>query len=401
MNKMEYECTPQSEIQHRIAQFQSLLQDNEIAGAFVSQNADLFYFSGTIQPSSLFIPAQGEPLLAVYENLDRVLKESRLKQIVPTKDSHQLSELLSSFSYSVEGRVGLEMDVLPAKYYLALCRDFPRANFIDVSDLIRKARMIKSEYEIMQITKACGILDRVMQVAQTNIRAGMTELEVDSVLGALSRRLGHQGLLRMHGYNQDMFYAHVFCGKIAAVPSFLKAPLGGLGTTPAIAQGASFNAITENEPIVIDFGVGINGYVTDMTRTFVIGQLSQELQRAYSFVKEVKDFMEHWVCPGKACSLLYKEVMKMVLQRSYQDYFMGYMGHQVTFLGHGIGLEIDEYPLISPDFPEEFQENMVFAFEPKLVFPDIGAVGVEDDYLVTKTGIKRLTTYDDGILTVG
>ena len=397
---MEYQRTPREEIQSRIARFQKSLQDSDIAGALISQNVDLFYFAGTIQRSFLFIPAEGEAVLAVHGNLERAQKESSLSQVVPLKKSQQLAQALSDFNYSIRGRIGLEMDVLPARYYLALRRDYPEADFFDISELVRKVRMIKSEYEISQIRKACEILTQVMLEAQRSIRPGMTELEVDALLVALARRLGHQGLLRMRGYNQEMFSAHVFCGKTATLSPTMNVPLGGLGTTPAIAQGASFNVITENEPLIIDFGVGINGYVTDMTRTFVIGKLSQKLQEAYSVAKEIKDFVEQWVTPGRSWSRLYREIIELVRQRGYQDYFMGYKGHQVAFVGHGIGLEIDEYPVIAPGFHEEFRENMVFALEPKLVFPDVGAVGVEDDYLVTKAGMERLTTYNDQVLTI-
>ena len=397
---MQYEYTPQEEILSRIARFQKSLQDNDIGGALISQNADLFYFTGTIQTSYLFIPAQGEPVLAVQGNLERALRESRLNQIVPLRSGHQLGQALSNFGYQLKGRVGLELDVLPVKHYFVLCQDFPEADFLDISEPVKKVRMVKSEYEILQIRKACEILSQVMHEAQRSIRPGMTELEVDSMLGALARRLGHQGRLRMRGYNQEMFYAHVLSGTTAAIPSFTKTPLAGLGTTPAIAQGASFNTIAENEPLLIDFGVGINGYITDMTRTFVIGQLPRELQQAYSFAQKVKGFMEHWVRPGRRCSLLYKEIIKSAQQEGYQDHFMGYKEHQVSFIGHGIGLEIDEYPLVAPKFHQKFEENMVFAFEPKLIFPGVGAVGVEDDYLVTRNGVERLTTYDDGVLTI-
>lgn len=397
---MEYQRTPREEIQSRIARFQKSLQDSDIAGALISQNVDLFYFAGTIQRSFLFIPAEGEAVLAVHGNLERAQKESSLSQVVPLKKSQQLAQALSDFNYSIRGRIGLEMDVLPARYYLALRREHAEADFLDVSELVRKVRMIKSGYEISQIRKACEILTQVMLEAQRSIRPGMTELEVDALLGALARRLGHQGLLRMRGYNQEMFSAHVFCGKTATLSPTMNVPLGGLGTTPAIAQGASFNVITENEPLIIDFGVGINGYVTDMTRTFVIGKLSQKLQEAYSVAKEIKDFVEQWVTPGRSWSRLYREIIELVRQRGYQDYFMGYKGHQVAFVGHGIGLEIDEYPVIAPGFHEEFKENMVLAIEPKLVFPDVGAVGVEDDYLVTKAGMERLTTYNDQVLTI-
>ena len=397
---MEYQCTPQEEIQSRIVRFQHSLQDSDIAGALISQNVDLFYFAGTIQRSLLFIPAAGEAVLAVQGNLGRAQRESSLSQIVPLQNSQQLAQVLSDFNYSLRGRIGLEMDVLPVRYYLALQRSHPEADFLDISELVRKVRMVKSEYEISQIRKACGILTRVMLEAQRSIRPGMTELDVDSLLVALARRLGHQGLLRMRGYNQEMFSAHIFCGKTATISPTMNVPLGGLGTTPAIAQGASWNVITENQPLIIDFGVGINGYVTDMTRTFVIGKLPQELQEAYSVAREIKDFMEQWVTPGRTWSGLYKEALELARQRGYQDYFMGYKGHQVAFVGHGIGLEIDEYPVIAPGFNEEFRENMVFALEPKLVFPDLGAVGVEDDFLVTKDGMERLTTYSDQVLTI-
>lgn len=397
---MEYEHTPKEEILSRITRFQRLLRESDIEGALVSHEADLFYFAGTAQRSYLFIPAEGEPILAVQRDFNRALKESPLSQIVPLEDNRRLNGVLSEFKYSLQGRVGLEMDVLSARLYLALCEDFPKANFIDVSEFIKRIRMIKSDYEISQIRKAGQILSHVMQEAQRVIRPGMTELEVDGLLGGLARRLGDQGHLRMRGYNQEMLHAHIFCGRTGAVPSFLEAPLGGQGTTPAIAQGASFNRITENQPIVIDFVVGINGYLADVTRTFVIGKLTRELQEAYSFTKEIKGFMERWVKPGQRCSELYQEVMELVRQRGYQDYFLGYKGHQVSFVGHGIGLEIDEYPLIAPHFVEEFQKNMVFAFEPKLVFPGVGAVGVEDDYLVTETGVERITTFDDRLLSI-
>jgi len=145
---MEYQRTPREEIQSRIARFQKLLQDSDIAGALISQNVDLFYFAGTIQRSFLFIPAEGEAVLAVHGNLERAQKESSLSQVVPLKKSQQLAQALSDFNYSIRGRIGLEMDVLPARYYLALRREHAEADFLDVSEFVRKVRMVKSGYEI-------------------------------------------------------------------------------------------------------------------------------------------------------------------------------------------------------------------------------------------------------------
>ena len=228
----------------------------------------------------------------------------------------------------------------------------------------------------------------------------MGELDVDAMLSGYARRKGHQGFFRCRGYNQEINCCHILTGTDSALVTYVKGPLGGKGITPNIPLGASYNIISENQPIIIDFGVGINGYVSDMTRTFVIGKLPKELQEAHKISREVKHFMESRVKPGKSCAELYHEIIKMVQKTAYAEHFMGYGKYRVAFVGHGIGLELDEYPVIAPNFKVEFQENMVYAFEPKFAFPGTGAVGVEDDFVVTSNGVERLTLYDDKILNI-
>ncbi|MFC1958971.1 aminopeptidase P family N-terminal domain-containing protein, partial [Chloroflexota bacterium] len=103
---MRYELTPRDEIQSRAARFQESLRENGLDGAIITQNADLFYLSGTIQRCQLFVPADGEPVLAVQGNLDRASQESRLKQVIPLKNSRHLAGILSDFNYSLRGSVG-------------------------------------------------------------------------------------------------------------------------------------------------------------------------------------------------------------------------------------------------------------------------------------------------------
>ena len=183
---MQYELTPRDEIQSRITRFQASLRDNDLEWAIITQNVDLFYLSGTIQNCYLFVPADGEPLLTVRGSLERALQESGLSKVAPLKNIKHSATVLSDFNYTLRGRVGLEMDVLPVKYYFDFRREFPEADFHDVSEIIRKLRMIKSDYEIYQIRKGCDILSQVMREAQMSIRPGMTELEVDSFLDALA-----------------------------------------------------------------------------------------------------------------------------------------------------------------------------------------------------------------------
>ncbi len=195
-----------------------------------------------------------------------------------------------------------------------------------------------------------------------------------------------------------MFHCHVLCGKTATIPSFTETPIGGLGTTPAIAQGAGHNRIKRNEPILVDLGAGINGYVADITRTFVIGQLSERFHKGYEVLREVEALVESQAQPGVSCSHLYQEAVRLTKSRGFDPYFMGFGEGKVSFLGHGLGLEIDELPVLAKRYHPSLEEGMVFALEPKMVFPGEGAIGLEDDYLVTSRGIEKLSHFDDGII---
>jgi len=209
------------EIDQRTAGFQTLLQERHLDGAFILQNADLYYFSGTIQTSVLFIPRTGEPVLMVHKSLQRAREESPLGKVVPAKGRGGIAEALKGAGISRLGHVGMEMDVIPAALYLWYVDTFPACRFEDVSEEIRRLRMLKSSYEVDQIRKATRILHKGFEGIQSILREGMTELEVDGHLSLIARREGHMGILRMRGWNQEMTYAHVLSGENGSVVSFL------------------------------------------------------------------------------------------------------------------------------------------------------------------------------------
>ena len=176
----------------------------------------------------------------------------------------------------------------------------------------------------------------------------------------------------------------------------MKSPHGGSGNTPAMAQGAGFRRIKENEPIAIDYGVAINGYIGDMFRTYVIGKLPDSLKKAHDCSQEILALLSEIAQPGISCAQLYAAAVEKAAKENLREFFMGYGEGQVKFIGHGIGLEIDDYPIVSPHFDGVLEEGMVLALEPKFVFPQKGLVGLEDDYLVTSNGLKRLArTHQD------
>jgi Xaa-Pro aminopeptidase len=394
------ETVPKTEIQQRIRRFQAELAKMSLQGAFILQNADIFYFTGTIQSSVLFVPSQGEPILMVQKNLQRARQESSLNEIVPIKNRNQIPQVLDDFSFGPLTRAGLEMDVLPANLYLWFRKAIARCRWVDVSDSIRKLRMIKSGYEIRQIQKATAILHLGFGEIKKMIQPGMTELEIDGYLAMIARREGHMGTMRMRGWNQEMTYAHVLSGDNGSVVSMLKSPHGGSGNTPAMAQGAGFRKIKKNEPIGIDFGVAVNGYIGDMFRTYVIGNLPAPLKKAYDCAQEILALLSEKVRPGISCAQLYEAALEKAANEGLREFFMGHGEGQVKFIGHGIGLEIDDYPIISPHFSGVLEKGMVLALEPKFVFPKRGVVGLEDDYLVTSNGSKRLAQTDQSLIQI-
>ena len=398
--EINVEKVPEEEIFERSKKFQCILRTKGINGALILQNVDIYYLTGTIQKSILWVPREGDPLLLVMKSYHRARDESPLKEVIPVNNRQDIWSVLRDYGHRDAERIGLELDVLPTNQYLWLKKSLPRARWTDISRDIRKLRMIKSSYEVDQIRKATAILDKGFHEIRGLIHEGMTELEVDGYLAYIARREGHMGILRMRGWNQEMTYAHVLSGESGAVISFCDTPAGGVGSTPAMAQGAGFRRIGKNEPICIDYGVGINGYLSDQTRTFVIGELPETLKRAHDCSRNIHRLLSLKAGPGVSCQYLFDLAENLAKEAGFEAFFMGNGEGKVKFIGHGFGLEIDEYPIITPPFSELLQEGMVFALEPKFIFPGQGVVGIEDDYLVTASGLERLTLTDQEILRI-
>lgn len=394
------EMVPESEILARSRRLQGVLGRRELDGAFILQNVDIYYLTGTIQRSILWVPQEGSLLLMVIKSHQRARVESPLKEVIPINNRQEIWSVLEDYGHRDARRIGLEMDVLPTNHYLWFQKSLPQAQWLDLSHDIRKLRMIKSSYEVDQIKKATAILDKGFHEIREILCEGMTELDVDGHLAYIGRREGHMGILRMRGWNQEMTHAHVLSGESGAAISFCDTPVGGVGPTPAMAQGAGFRRIRKNEPICIDYGVGINGYLSDQTRTFVIGELAESLERAHECSRTIHLALAGEARPGVSCESLYDLAENLSKEAGFEDFFMGNGEGKVKFIGHGFGLEIDEYPIITPSFKEVLQKGMIFALEPKFVFPGQGVVGLEDDYLVTASGIKRLTLTDQEIMRI-
>ena len=384
--------TPATELEYRCKRLQELMAGQGLDAVIIVQNADLFYFTGTTQSGCLYVPGQGQPIYMARKEFSRARMESGLKEIVPFGSMKDIPGILAQYGYPGPKRIGMELDVLPVNFFDRYKKVYPNAEYLDATPLIRQVRMIKSHYEIHLMKDAADQVHRVWQRAGEIIREGATDLEIAAELEYTARKDGHQGLVRMRGFNSELFYAQIFSGTDSAVPSYADTPLGGLGLNPSFGQSAGLKRIERNEPVIIDFAGCVDGYLSDQTRIFAIGEVSDRLRRGYEDMLTVQRRMTEIAVPGAPWGAIYDECLALAVDMGYADSFMGAKGSQVSFIGHGLGIEIDEYPFIARGFKEmTLEAGMAFAFEPKVVFPGEGAIGIENTFYLSNDGLKQLT----------
>jgi Xaa-Pro aminopeptidase len=386
------EPVPAHEILSRQAYFQELLAEAGIELALIRQAADLYYYSGIIVDGFLALGSDGEPLLLVRRP-QQCLQERELPYPVAFyRDVKDIPAILSQLGLGHYGAIGVELDVMPAALYRRVQEKlFPQRPFLDLSPLIRRQRMIKSPYEIAQIRLAAHILDEALAAAAAIIKPGLTELELAAELEYRLRLAGHQGLVRTRTWNLEMFFGHVLSGAAGLQAAYVDTPSGGTGFSHGFPQGAGTKPLAPGEPISVDIAACVNGYIADETRLYVIGDLPQAAWQALDLVVKLYNIYEAEARPGVMPADLYQRLLAEVTAAGLKDRFMGLGKDQVAFLGHGVGLELDEFPIIGPRFPYPLATDMVIAFEPKFFLPDIGMVGIEDTGRITPDGVEWLT----------
>ena len=387
---------PGAEIERRLAAFQETLRAAGIDAAIVVQNADLYYLAGTVQQSQLLVPAAGEPLLLTRRTVARAREESTLP-VEPLPSLRRLGELVVERCGGVPEVVGLELDVLPVSHFRRYESQLPGATFVDIGPALVRQRAVKSPWEVARISAAAAVADEVFTRIPGLLREGLTEAAFAGLVEAEARALGHQGVIRMRAFNGEMFYGQLLTGASGAVPSFLDTPLAGTGLSAAVAQGVSFKQIGRAEPVVFDFVPVVDGYTADFTRIFSLGELPERLTEAYACARRAQAAAAACARRGVTCRAVYEAAHAVAASDGLEAHFMGYGPSQVRFVGHGVGLELDELPVLSPN-DQLLEAGMVFALEPKFVFPGLGAIGIENTWTVTATGVERLTRAPEEIV---
>lgn len=396
------EQTPLPELKARASRLQAAMREAGLDGIMATQNADLYYLSGAIQQAQVYLPAEGEPLLMVRKHPGRAMYDSPLGtgwgRVVAVRSLRELPALIEEAGGGKPAVIGWELDTLPVLTFRAFEKALEPlgAQHTDAAMLFKRVRAIKSDYEIGLIRSAAKVSDVIVQAAARYLREGITELELQARVEAEARMAGHSGLQRFRVAGQEMHMGHVLAGESGALPSFMNSPQGGPGLGPWSPFGSSKRAIGRGEPILLDFASEWGGYISDQTRTLSIGRLPQFWLDSYEAMREVLLHIERTVKPGITSGQLYTMAVEKATELGYGDNFMGppediSPGQRVPFVGHGVGLELDEWPPLQRGTDGVLEAGMVLAIEPKLIYEGRGAIGIEDTFLLTEEGLQPLT----------
>ena len=402
MMDVEYrrKLVPEDELAFRVDRFRKEMDLRGIEAVLAVCSVNYHYFTGTSQSSVLYLPIEGEPILFVRRDIDRAKEESPLACIVPFKSPSQLPVLIEENGGTLTQKIGIEMDVLPALDFARYQEIFKDSEFINSSPAITKCRMKKTDFEIEQIKTACSIAGKVFRAGARLLRPGISEMEFSALLELEARKNGHEGMPRMRGLNAEAYNWHVLSGRSGCFVSDVDSPSGGQGLSPAFPRGASSKKMNAHEPILVDFPVRYNGYMADQTRMFSIGDLPDKFKKAYDFCREVEQATIEKARPGTSSEELYLLGTQMAKDSGYDKGYLGLEGRKSVFIGHGLGLEVNEFPILGQgqDYPVE--AGIVVAIEPKVMFPQEGVVGIENMYHITDDGYEKLTPIDDRVFEI-
>lgn len=387
--------TPKREIEHRIENLRPLMEKASLDGAFFHYKIDYYYLSGTMQDVFLFVPLDAEPILFVHREMKRARRDSPLERLVPVTSFSDVKPYTRGLR-----RVGFQLDVAPYNFVMKFKEILGDVELVNVSPLTQELRKIKSPFELSIMERTAEIAKKVYDKVPELLREGIKEIELGGLLEAYAKGLGHEGLLRTRSMNYEAYTWHILSGKTGAIVSQSDSPMGGLGLSPAFPVGASMKRMRRGEPILVDFGICYHGYQVDQTRMYAIGHMPDEYVKAYDVCKEIHYKVLDKVLTGAKSSEIFEYSKELARDAGYDEYYLGFGQHKVSFLAHGIGIELAELPFIAARQNYSLEDGMTFAVEPKMVFPNKGACGIENTMVLEQGTYRVLTTMDENITIV-
>jgi Xaa-Pro aminopeptidase len=366
--------------------------------AVIFSKINLYYFTGTMQDGILIIPKNGEATFWIRRSYEKALDESLFPNIEPMNSFRDAAKNMNGLLDTVY----LETEIVPLALYQRFQKYFPFKNFKSVDSQICAVRAIKSEYELSLTREAGKIHQHVLEdLVPEILKEGMSEVDLSTEIYSVMVKEGHHGLCRFGMFDTEMVLGNVCFGESSIYPSYFNGPGGMYGMSPAVPLiGSRDRKLKKGDLVFIDIGCGIEGYNTDKTTTYMFGSsLPQYAIDAHNKCVEIQNEAASMLKPGAIPSEIYNTIMNK-LDSEFLQNFMGFGNRKVKFIGHAVGLLIDETPVIAEGFDEPLQEGMVFALEPKKGIENIGMVGIENTFIVTSKGGECVTGDNPGLIPV-
>lgn len=389
---MDYNTALLKDIEIRHQRIQQEMQSTGIDACILTTLPNVFYVTGGVYNGYFYLPAEGKPIHFLKRKSDFELENSvhiRKPELIPDE--------LEKMGYKIPNTVLLETDAVSFSECSRLINSLQIKDIANASLFMRKMRSVKSEFEISQVRECARLHETVYKLIPDIFRKGMTDVELQIEIERVMRLHGSMGYFRSYGANMDIYMGSLLVGENAESPSPFDFALGGKGQTSVLPIGASGGKIKKGNTIMVDMAGNYRPWMTDMTRVFSVGKTLDLAYRAHQVSIDINNHVMDVAKPGMQCSELYEVAMKMVEESHLEHYFMG-TKQQAKFIGHGVGLEINEPPVLTPFSKEILVAGTVFALEPKFVIPEVGAVGIENTYLITETGIEKLTIFEENII---
>ena len=380
------------ELIQRRDKIRRLMQQQNIEAALIACNINLLYTYGRIISGYLYLPL--DKPARIFVKRPNHIKGEFVHNI---RKPEQIIDILKEEGLPIPAKVMLEADELSYTDYTRLAALFPDAEIANGTPIIREARSIKTAMEIELFRRSGAAHTKAYNQIPSVYKAGMTDLQLSIEIERLMRLEGNLGIFRVFGQSMEIFMGSLLAGDNAAYPSPYDFSLGGQGMHPALPGSVSGTAMKAGQTVMVDMGGNFNGYMGDMSRVFSIGKLTQKAYDAHQVCIDIQNELINDTKPGAVCEDLYHKAIEMVTKAGFADNFMG-INQKAGFIGHGIGLEINEMPVIAPRIKRELEPGMVFALEPKIVLAGIGAVGIENSWAVNAEGVEKLTLCEEAII---
>ena len=392
------ETIPMEELKRRYTRCRELLAElkPEARGLLTFSRASIYYFTGTMGFGVFWLPLKGEPLLMVRKGFARACLESPEIAVAAFRSFGDLAGLAAERGAPFPGNIAAEQSSLPWALADNLRKRLPEVAFSDGDAVLSQARAVKTEWELGKMRMAgAGHAKATEEVLPKRITPGMSEMEIAHISVDVFYSLGSCGLTRMSNYGEEMSFGHISVEDNGNYPTFYNGALGCKGLHPAAPfLGCSGTIWKHNTLLAHDAGFCYQGYNSDKTLTYFAGRhqdIPPEVKKAHDVCRDIEMAVAEKMKPGVVPAELYDLAVKMAEGAGYADGFMGLGDSKVPFLGHGIGLCVDEWPVLARRFEKPLQTGMTIAMEPKIGLLGIGMVGVENTWEITDKGAVNLS----------